>query len=77
MEINASPERLDLKDTHVLRARDLGAPLVISTDSHALEHMDNMRFGVAVARRGWCRANDIVNTRTASEFLSFLGRKAR
>ena len=77
MEINASPERLDLKDTHVLRARDLGAPLVISTDSHALEHLDYMRFGVAVARRGWCRANDIMNTRTASEFLSFLGRKAR
>ncbi|MDE2941333.1 MAG: PHP domain-containing protein, partial [Chloroflexota bacterium] len=72
LEINASPERLDLKDTHVFRARELGAPLVISSDSHAVEHMANMRFGVAVARRGWCRAEDIVNTRPAAGFLAFL-----
>ena len=72
LEINASPERLDLKDTHVLRARELGAPLIISTDAHATEHLDSMRFGVAVARRGWCRAADILNTRPAAEFLSFL-----
>ena len=76
LEINASPERLDLKDTHVLRARELGAQLVISTDSHALEHMDNMRFGVAVARRGWCQAGDVVNTRPLSGFLRFLGKEA-
>ena len=54
------------------RARELGVPLVISSDSHAVEHMDNMRFGVAVARRGWCRAEDIVNTRPAAGFLAFL-----
>ena len=72
LEINASPERLDLKDTHVARARELGAPLVINSDSHAAEHMDNMRFGVAVARRGRCRAEDIVNTRPVAGFLAFL-----
>ena len=72
LEINASPERLDLKDTHVLRARELGVPLVICSDSHAAEHMDNMRFGVAVARRGWCRADDILNTRPVAGFLAFL-----
>ena len=72
LEINASPERLDLKDTHVMRARELGVPLVICSDSHAAEHMDNMRFGVAVARRGWCRAEDILNTRPVASFLAFL-----
>ena len=58
LEINASPERLDLKDIHVLRARELGVPLIINTDSHATEHLDFMRLGVAVARRGWCQAGD-------------------
>ncbi|MEK7814484.1 MAG: PHP domain-containing protein, partial [Chloroflexota bacterium] len=53
LEINASPERLDLKDTHAYRARELGVPLVISTDSHHYAHLDHMRFGVAVARRAW------------------------
>ena len=72
LEINAAPDRLDLKDTQVMRARELGASLVISTDAHAAEHMDNMRFGVAVARRGWCRPEDILNTRPAAGFLAFL-----
>ncbi|MDA0988604.1 MAG: DNA polymerase/3'-5' exonuclease PolX [Chloroflexi bacterium] len=74
LEINASPERLDLKDIHVMRARELGVPLIISTDAHATEHLDSMRFGVAVARRGWCRSADILNTRPVGEFLSFLRR---
>ena len=72
MEINAAPERLDLKDTHVLRARELGVPLVISTDSHATSHFDKIGFGVAVARRGWCEAGNIVNTLPAEDFLRYL-----
>ncbi|MBI2856343.1 MAG: hypothetical protein HYX93_05800, partial [Chloroflexi bacterium] len=74
LEINASPQRLDLKDTHILRARELGVPLIISTDAHASEHLDFMRFGVAMARRGWCEAKHIVNTRPVEEFLRFLHR---
>ncbi|MBN1863121.1 MAG: DNA polymerase/3'-5' exonuclease PolX [Dehalococcoidales bacterium] len=62
LEINAMPSRLDLKDTHVYRARELGVKLVISTDAHAGEHLDFMRFGIGVARRGWCRAADVLNT---------------
>ena len=72
MEINGAPERLDLKDTHALRAKELGVPLVISTDSHSYTHLDKMRFGVAVARRGWCEAKDILNTMPLEGFLSFL-----
>jgi DNA polymerase (family 10) len=75
LEINASPERLDLKDIHVLRARELGVPLIISTDAHTSEDLDSMRYGVAVARRGWCQAEDILNTRPVGEFLSFLRRE--
>ena len=75
LEINASPERLDLRDTHVLRAKELNVPLIISTDAHAADHLRKMRFGVAVARRGWCEAQHILNTRPLEEFLAFIGQK--
>ena len=72
LEINASPERLDLKDTHAYRARELGVPLVINTDSHHHTHLDKRRFGVAVARRAWCRPEDILNTLPKEAFLEFI-----
>ena len=72
LEINASPERLDLRDTHAYRARDMGIPLVINTDSHHHTHLDKRRFGVAVARRAWCRPEDILNTMSGEEFLKFI-----
>ncbi len=72
LEINASPERLDLKDTHAYRARDLGVPLVINTDSHHHTHLDKRRFGVAVARRAWCQPEDILNTMSREEFLEVI-----
>ena len=72
LEINASPERLDLKDTHAYRARELGVPLVINTDSHHHSHLDKRRFGVAVARRAWCRPEDILNTMSREEFLEVI-----
>ena len=72
LEINSAPERLDLKDTHVLRARELGVPLIISTDSHSRTYLDKMRFGVAVARRGWCEKRHIVNTLPLEEFLRYI-----
>ena len=72
LEVNSSLNRLDLKDTHVLRARQLGAPLVISTDAHSVDNLDDMRFGVAVARRGWCTATDVANTLPVDDFLALL-----
>ncbi len=75
MEINGSGERLDLKDVHIARAKQLGVALVISTDAHTVEFLDRMRFGVAIARRGWCESKDIVNTRPVEEVLAFLNRK--
>jgi len=72
LEINGIPSRLDLKDTHTYRARELGVKLVISTDAHSTDHLDFMRFGVGVARRGWCEAQDILNTRLLSEVIAYL-----
>ena len=72
LEINASPERLDLRDSHAYRARELGVPLVINTDSHDHTHLGKRRFGVAVARRAWCRPEDILNTMPRAQFLKFI-----
>jgi len=62
LEINSMPDRLDLKDTHVFRARELGIKLLINTDAHSTKHLEYMRFGVGVARRGWCEARHVLNT---------------
>ena len=72
MEINSSPERLDLKDTHAYRARELGVPLVINTDSHHYAHLGKRRFGVAVARRAWCESQHILNTLPLDQFLAYI-----
>ncbi len=72
LEINATPSRLDLKDIHVYRARELGVKLVINTDAHAAEHLEFMRFGIGVARRGWCEAEDIMNTRPLKEIIAHM-----
>ncbi len=72
MEINAAPERLDLKDTHAARARELGVPLVINTDSHHIDGLTQRTFGVAVARRAWCGPEHVLNTYPANEFLGWL-----
>ena len=72
LEINASPPRLDLKDTHAYRARELGVPLVISTDSHHHSELSGGRFGIAVARRAWCEPRHILNTLPLEQFLGFI-----
>ena len=68
LEINAFPNRLDLTDTLVRAAIKQGVKLIIDTDAHAIEQMDNMRFGLYVARRGWAERKDIANTLPWVEF---------
>jgi DNA polymerase (family 10) len=75
VELNANPRRLDLKDTHVQRAKELGVPVVISTDAHSVSELDNMRFGVDQARRGWLEPGDVLNTRSRKQLRKWLGRK--
>ncbi len=72
MEINSSPARLDLKDVHASRARQLGVPLVISTDSHHHTSLQQRRFGIGLARRAWCEPQHILNTRPLDQFLAFI-----
>lgn len=72
LEINGSLERLDLKDSHIRRARELGAMLAISTDAHTTEAMGNQEHGASQARRGWCEPRHIVNTLNAEEFTAWL-----
>jgi DNA polymerase (family 10) len=72
LEINSWPDRLDLPDQIVRLAVENGVKLVIDTDSHAVEQMDLMRFGVSVARRGFATKNDILNTLSYNEFLDWL-----
>jgi DNA polymerase (family 10) len=62
VEINAYPDRLDLKDVHARRAKELGVKLVINTDAHAADQLPVIHFGVATARRGWIEAGDVLNT---------------
>ena len=62
IEINASPYRLDLKDTLVLQAKEYGAKFIISTDAHSPPELAHMRYGVYVARRGWLEKEDVLNT---------------
>jgi DNA polymerase (family 10) len=73
LEINAIPDRLDLKDIDAHRARELGVMLAIGTDAHAVSHLGFMKFGIGVSRRAWCQPKDILNTRPLKEVLEYLG----
>jgi DNA polymerase (family 10) len=72
LEINASPDRLDLNADHVRRAVDLGVIFAISTDSHRTWQFNNMRFGVNTAVRGWVEVNSVINAFHYAELMAFL-----
>lgn len=72
LEINASPERLDLSANHVRMAKAKGAKFIVSTDSHHPKHLLNMRYGILTARRGGLRREDVMNACTADEFARAL-----
>jgi len=75
VELNANPRRLDLNDMHVRRAKDLGVRVVIDTDAHRPEGLDDMRFGVDQARRGWLEAADVLNTYPVERIRAWLARR--
>jgi DNA polymerase (family 10) len=72
LELNASPERLDLCDRHVKLARDRGMRIIISTDAHDPKHFKLMRYGVTTARRGWMETSGVLNTLPPDELLASL-----
>jgi DNA polymerase (family 10) len=75
LEINASPERLDLTASLVRAAKARGAKFVISTDAHHPKHLANMRYGVLMARRGWLERGDILNTLPLKQFAQAIKSK--
>jgi DNA polymerase (family 10) len=75
LEINASPERLDLKDSYVRMAKERGARFAIGTDAHTAAHLRSMGLGVSVARRGWLEAPDVINTRPLAALRDLLKRR--
>jgi DNA polymerase (family 10) len=74
LEINAQPDRLDLADAQIRLAHEAGVHLVIDTDAHRTDELAFMRHGVDQARRGWCQAKNIVNTRTLTALRSLMRR---
>ena len=72
LEINASPERLDLNGSLARTAKSRGAKFTISTDAHHPKHLQNMWYGIVTARRGWLGPGDVMNTLSADQLQAVL-----
>jgi DNA polymerase (family 10) len=68
LEINANPNRRDLSEHHARMARDAGAMVLVNTDAHGTDTLDNIAYGIATARRAWLTAADVANTRGWADF---------
>jgi DNA polymerase (family X) len=75
LELDAQPQRLDLNDVHLHRARELGVKIAIDTDAHSVDHLRFMQYGIDQARRGWLEKEHIMNTLTWPQFHQWLGRR--
>jgi len=71
LEINAYPDRLDLKDNYIFEAKKYGIKFVINSDAHSKMHFKFLKYGIAQARRGWCEKDDILNAWPLDKFLKF------
>ncbi len=71
LEINSYPERLDLNDKNIRRAKELGVKMVINTDSHEKNQLGLIEFGIAQARRGWAEKEDIINAQQLGRLLNY------
>jgi DNA polymerase (family 10) len=76
LEINASPQRLDLPSDHIRAARDAGVVFAVDSDAHSVGDLGNMPYGVGTAQRGWLTASDVINTWPLDRLRAFL-RKGR
>jgi len=75
LEINASPQRLDLPSDHIRQARDAGVKFAIDTDAHAIGDLRNVPYGVGTAQRGWLTADDVINTWPLERLLGFFDKR--
>jgi len=72
IEINGNPNRRDLSDRHARLAADAGVAIVLNTDAHGVDTLNNMEYAVATARRAWLTAADVANTRSWAQFKKLL-----
>ncbi|MEK7603518.1 MAG: DNA polymerase/3'-5' exonuclease PolX [Patescibacteria group bacterium] len=72
MEIDAFPDRADLKDEYIRKAVDMGVKLSIDSDAHSIQHFPYLEYGIAQARRGWAEKKNIINTRSRQDMLKLL-----
>jgi DNA polymerase (family X) len=72
LEVNASPQRLDLPSDHIRAARDAGVKFAIDSDAHSVTDLDYMVYGVGTAQRGWLTADDVINTWPLDRLRGFL-----
>jgi DNA polymerase (family 10) len=77
LEVNSHPDRLDLGDELILRAKRHGVRFAVTTDAHATVHLDNLRYGVATAQRGWLTADDVINAWPLGKLRRFIEAKRR
>lgn len=76
VEINASPDRLDIDDVWAYRARTLGIRLAVNTDAHAADSLGDIGYGIGQARRAWLQPGDVINTMELADLLAYLHNKA-
>jgi DNA polymerase (family X) len=72
IELNAQPDRLDLNDLHLLRAREIDVKIAINTDAHNAEQLHFIKYGIDQARRGWLEKHQVLNTMTGSQIERWL-----
>jgi len=77
LEINSTPDRLDLNDRLARKAKEKGVKIVINTDAHELEGLNDMKYGVWVARRAWLEKEDVINTRALPHLMEMLRQKRK
>ncbi|MFG1670784.1 DNA polymerase/3'-5' exonuclease PolX [Streptomyces sp. Y7] len=74
LEINSHPDRLDLRDEDILRARRHGVKFAVDSDAHAVVHLANLRYGVGTAQRGWLTKDDVINAWPLTRLRRFLAK---
>src|SRR5690242_17576648 len=77
LEVNASPQRLDLPSDHIRAARDAGVRFAIASDAHSVSDLGNMPYGVGTAQRGWLTPDDVINTWPLDRLRTFLSKEDR
>ncbi|MEU5533880.1 DNA polymerase/3'-5' exonuclease PolX [Streptomyces sp. NPDC020362] len=77
LEVNAQPDRLDLRDEDIVRARRHGVKFAVNTDAHSVLHLAHLRYGVGTAQRGWLTKEDVINAWPLTRLRRFLARSGR